>query len=263
MDMTPEEVTPEEVTREEVTPKRRGRPRARHEVVEREIKENAAKLFAERGVAGTTLQDIADSMGMTRQAVYHYVANKDQLFADLVREVAEEPAQLLHEITVLDSLAPSEKLRTMAKTVALHQMANPDRFRLMIRSEADLPADLAEVYGSSRRRVLRELITAIDAGTRSGDFRAVNPRTAALGVIGMLNWIAWWYQEGDDQEAVAAELADMAVQAVAAPETDSAPDSARSLIRGMESQLAQLKLIVEGGGDTPAGSCGSDGCADV
>lgn len=234
VDMTSEDVA---------APKRRGRPRVRHEFVEREIKENAARLFAERGVAGTTLQDIADATGMTRQAVYHYVANKDQLFADLVSEIAEEPAHLLHDINVSGPLAPGEKLRKMAEALALHQMASPDRFRLMIRSEADLPGELAEVYSSSRRRVLRELITAIDTGTRAGDFRAVNPRTAALGVIGMLNWIAWWYQEGDDQEAVAAELAEMAVQSVAAP--DSARDDAHALIEGIERQLTQLKRIVD------------------
>ncbi|MBB3035912.1 TetR/AcrR family transcriptional regulator [Hoyosella altamirensis] len=195
-------------------PKRRGRPSVRRELVEREIKENAARLFAERGVAGTTLQDIADATGLTRQAVYHYVASKDDLFAQLVSEIADQPAQVLHEINSMDDLSPPDKLRRMAHSLALHQMANPDRFRLMIRSESDLPEHLATSYTASRRRVLKELIEVIDAGIATGTFRTVNARTAALGIIGMLNWIAWWHQEGSSDQHAADDLAEMAVRTI-------------------------------------------------
>lgn len=216
-------------------------------MVEREIKENAARLFAERGVAGTTLQDIADATGMTRQAVYHYVTNKDELFAQLVAEIAEEPAQLLHQINTMAQLAPREKLRQMAKSIALHQMSSADKFRLMIRSEADLPAELARTYSASRRTVLKELITVIDDGMSVGSFRDVNPRTAALGIIGMLNWVAWWYRPGDDDSAAAAELAEMAVQSVSADaSTAASTPSVPRLLKSMESDLGHLKRMLGG-----------------
>ncbi|KXP06615.1 TetR family transcriptional regulator [Tsukamurella pseudospumae] len=207
-----------EVNAEPAPAKRRGRPSVRRELVEREIKENAARLFAERGVAGTTLQDIADATGLTRQAVYHYVANKDELFAQLVSEVAAEPAQLLREINAIEELDPATKLNRMAESIALNQMASPDRFRLLIRSEADLPESLADGYRTSRRQVLRELTAVIDAGVSAGAFRDVDARTAALGVIGMLNWIAWWYRDGDDRAAIAAQLAEMAVRSLRSAE---------------------------------------------
>ncbi|CAM3100304.1 TetR family transcriptional regulator [Tsukamurella hominis] len=224
--------------------KRRGRPSVRRELVEREIKENAARLFAERGVAGTTLQDIADATGLTRQAVYHYVANKDELFSQLVSEVAAEPAQLLHEINAIEGLDPATKLYRMAESIALNQMASPDRFRLLIRSEADLPESLAAGYRASRRQVLGELTAVIETGMREGQFRDVDPRTAALGVIGMLNWIAWWYRDGDDRAAIAEQLSDMAVQALraegAAPQAEPGPLGAISDLRRDLDRLERL-----------------------
>lgn len=233
-----------EKTEASATPKRRGRPNVRRELVEREIKENAARLFAERGVAGTTLQDIADATGLTRQAVYHYVANKDELFGQLVSEVAAEPAQLLHEINAIEGLDPATRLYRMAESIALNQMASPDRFRLLIRSEADLPESLAEGYRSSRRQVLRELTAVIDAGITAGQFRDVDARTAALGVIGMLNWIAWWYREGDDRAAIAAQLSDMAVHALraegAVQQSDPGPLGAISDLRRDLDRLERL-----------------------
>ncbi|WP_161894016.1 TetR/AcrR family transcriptional regulator [Gordonia spumicola] len=230
-------------------PRRRGRPRVRRELVEREIKENATRLFAEKGVAGTTLQDIAEATGLTRQAVYHYVANKDELFAQLVSEIAEEPAQLLHQVNAMSHLGPREKLQRMSEALAVQQMRNGDRFRLMIRSESDLPEALAASYAASRRAVLKELITVIDNGIEVGVFRSVNPRTAALGVVGMLNWIAWWHQPGDDENAVAAELADMAVRSVLSDEPPSSIPSVPRLIRSMRQELDQLDRMLGTGPD--------------
>ena len=39
--------------------------------------EEATRLFADRGFAGTSLQDIADATGLTRPALYHYFGSKE------------------------------------------------------------------------------------------------------------------------------------------------------------------------------------------
>src|SRR5206468_2845368 len=64
---------------------------ARRELVENELYEHATRLFAERGFAGTSLQDIADALGITRPALYYYVKSKDELLAKLVTEVTNGP----------------------------------------------------------------------------------------------------------------------------------------------------------------------------
>ena len=42
-----------------------------------------------RGYDGTTLQDIADASGITRPGLYHYISSKEQLLAELVRDVSQ------------------------------------------------------------------------------------------------------------------------------------------------------------------------------
>ncbi len=187
----------------------------RRELVEQRIMEEATELFAERGFAATSLGDIAEAAGLTRPAIYHYVANKDELLARLVHEKTEEPAILLRLINERTDLGPTEKLRTMATEIARGQTQSPARFRLLVRSEAELPEQLSEVYQQSRRNVLQEFVRVIDDGIASGVFRPVDPRIAALGVIGMLNWIAWWHHpSASDSDRVIEQLADMAVQSV-------------------------------------------------
>ena len=50
----------------------------------------ALELFSEHGFAGTSLQDIADGLGVTKAAVYYHFRSKDDLLLALVEPVIDE-----------------------------------------------------------------------------------------------------------------------------------------------------------------------------
>ena len=192
-----------------------GATTARRELVENEIYEHAIRLFAERGFAGTSLQDIADALGVTRPALYYYVKSKDELLAKLAADVAGGSAAQITELARRPDLDAAGKLREIVRLTALRQATQSERFRLLIRSEAELPAELSDAYDTSRRAVLRAVTGVIEEGIRAGRFRPVDARIAALGVIGMWNWVAWWFRpDRDSADAVADQLADMAIAAL-------------------------------------------------
>jgi AcrR family transcriptional regulator len=192
-----------------------GATTARRELVENEIYEHAIRLFAERGFAGTSLQDIADALGVTRPALYYYVKSKDELLAKLAADVAGGSAAQITELAGRPDLDAAGKLREIVRLTALRQATQPERFRLLIRSEAELPAELSDAYDTSRRAVLRAVTGVIEEGMRAGRFRPVDARIAALCVIGMWNWVAWWFRpDRDNADAVADQLADMAIAAL-------------------------------------------------
>jgi AcrR family transcriptional regulator len=49
------------------------------------ILERAAQLFAERGVAATTVREIADAVGMLSGSLYHHFPSKDAIVQEVVR----------------------------------------------------------------------------------------------------------------------------------------------------------------------------------
>lgn len=193
------------------TPEKASRS-ARRELVENEIFEHAARLFAERGFAGTSLQDIADAMGMTRPALYYYVRNKDDLLARLVTEITEGPASQLAAIAQGEG-DPVERLRAMVTLIVSRRATDAVRFRLLVRSENDLPEELMGAHRQGRREVLRSVASVVEEGVRTGVFRPVEARVAALAVLGMANWVAWWFDADGtaSHEDVADQLAEMAV----------------------------------------------------
>lgn len=68
----------------------------------------AGELFAERGVGGTSLQSIADRLGVTKAAVYHQFASKDEI----VLAVAATAIQALRGIADTAEALRGDEART-------------------------------------------------------------------------------------------------------------------------------------------------------
>ncbi|HZZ51631.1 MAG TPA: TetR/AcrR family transcriptional regulator [Pseudonocardia sp.] len=231
------------------TGQKRGAPStARRELVENELLEHATRLFAERGFAGTSLQDIADALGITRPALYYYVKSKDDLLARLVTEVTNGPLDELTELAARPGLQPVDTLRGVVEVLVRRRATQPERFRLLVRSEAELPEGLTSAYDDSRRAVLKTIAGVIEKGIRAGQFRPVDARVAALGVLGMCNWVAWWFRPGgkDSADAVTLQFADMAVAALARPDREIPDgDGPAAALRLLRQDLDHLERVLD------------------
>jgi hypothetical protein len=110
----------------------------------------------------------------------------------------------------------------------LQRAGAPERFRVLDRTEAALPDEVAALHLKARREVLAEMRTIIEEGVSRGEFRPRDERLAALSVIGMCNWVAWWFHPGPSHpaEPVADQLAQNAVDMLSYPEDTGPPATA-------------------------------------
>ena len=224
-----------------------GNSSMRRDLVANEIYEQATRLFAERGFAGTSLQDVADAVGLTRPALYYYVKSKDELLAKLVEEITEGSATSIAAITKRGDLDAAAKLHAIVKMSAERQAQHAARFRLLILSEAELPEHLAGAHAAGRRAVLRLIAGVIDQGVDDGTFRPVDARIAALGVLGMTNWLAWWIQpDGRDNVAkVAEQLAEMAVDALRSGNDKAIDVGPAAALKNIRQELERLERLIQ------------------
>lgn len=215
----------------------------RRGLVRAEIYDQATRLFAERGYAGTSLQDIASAVGLTRPALYHYFRNKDELLAELVTEITAEAASGISEIAARDDLAADDKLRAIVHQTAHHNGENAERFRLLIRSEADLPDEVGAAYEENRKFILRTMVDIIEAGIADGTFRPQSPQIAAFGIFGITNWVAWWYRPDSrfDLDPSCDELAEFAVRGLLADEGRPAANNPLDIVRSLRHEVDRLE----------------------
>jgi AcrR family transcriptional regulator len=79
------------------------------------IIEAALALFAEHGIGGTSLQMIAEAIGVTKAAVYHQYNTKDEIILAVAQVVL---ARLEAAVTA----AEAERSRSQAREVLIKQM---------------------------------------------------------------------------------------------------------------------------------------------
>lgn len=245
------------------TPRRRGiataqnnaaaettpRSNIRRELVEEQIFAEAARLFAQRGFVGTNLQDIAESVGITRPALYYYARSKEEILSRLVANGTEAPAAEIKHLVTSPGTDAATRLRAVAYSIALRRATDPSQLQMLMRSESELPADLARNYQAARRATLRELVGLISAGIDSGEFRPVDAKSTALAIVGMCNWVAWWAEslDGQSPDDVARQIADLALASVRRVDGDgrSAQGGPDAAITRMRSELDYLGRLLE------------------
>jgi AcrR family transcriptional regulator len=216
---------------------------ARRELIEGELFEKSSQLFAAKGFAGTTLQDIADAVGVSRPTLYHYIQSKDELLDRVVRDMTDMAAQLVDSVTTEIDDDPEDKLRRLIHAMVELVGNHPAQFRLLAQSESALPEELAARHRRNRHKVLDAVIDIVESGKKQARFRPVDSRTAALTIIGSWNSVASWYHRGD-LGGIATEISELGVRSLLVP-SHMAVDRPQQLIDLARDALDRLSATID------------------
>lgn len=66
----------------------------------------ARELFAQQGVQRTSLQDIADRLGITKPALYYHFSSREQLVRSIVQPIIDEEERFLAAHEAMDVVEP-------------------------------------------------------------------------------------------------------------------------------------------------------------
>ena len=152
----------------------------------------AVEVFAEQGLAGARIDDIAARAGLSKGTVYHYFPGKDALFRELVRRMVSENTEGVVSAGAQGS--PRELLRSYIhgvwrrmRTPGFHAM-----YRLVLGELHQFP-DLARFYADEiAGRTTDHVAALVERGTARGEFRAVDPRAAGRTLAALLTQNALW-----------------------------------------------------------------------
>ncbi|MBS1676225.1 MAG: TetR family transcriptional regulator [Actinobacteria bacterium] len=218
----------------------------RRNLVEAEILERAAQLFSERGYAATSLQEIAAELGISRSSLYHYFSNKEEMLIRLVSDLVLSSEVALKQMRAGGKGDATVRLRGAVEALLGPIIEAPNRFRLLLTVEAELPTPIARRWRETRRKIVAEVSEVIRDGVRSGRFRPIEEEVATFIVLGMCNWVAWWPdRQREDVEAVTRGIADIAVSGLAVGSAEGAPDSPAAVIAATREQLDRLEALID------------------
>jgi AcrR family transcriptional regulator len=188
------------------------------------IIEAAARVFAQKGYAGSVVADIAVEAGIGKGTVYEYFHSKEDLFfavfewfqkkteaaatvriSSLGGGAADRLGVLNESLMGLWDRIKDAFALTMEFWAASSSPAMRDRFK----------AAFKQLYDNYRRLVS----SLIREGINSGDFRAdIDPEAIAAALVGTWDalFLQAWFDEGFDPAATAREFLDTVLRGLRA-----------------------------------------------
>ena len=152
----------------------------------------AAKTFTERGYDGTSMEDLAGRLGVTKSAIYHHVAGKQELLRLATDHALDGLTAVVEEATAHDGPA-IERLELLVRRSVELLVDELPFVTLLLRVRGNTAVERRAI---ARRRELDHAVAALVAkAVAEGDVRDdVDPELTARLLFGMVNSLVEWYR---------------------------------------------------------------------
>ncbi|MDO8689103.1 MAG: TetR/AcrR family transcriptional regulator, partial [Dehalococcoidia bacterium] len=170
---------------------RQGRGK-RGQVGPEQVAEAAAKLFREKGYHGTSMQDIADAVGIHKGSLYPHIRSKDALLYQVINGSLQTTTQQL-EIIAESSMSPFEKLREAVEGHIHSTVAHRDRIAVLLEASKYLSPARRRSALKQQRRYESLIERILEEGVLLGQFRPCDAKVITFAILGMGNWVYRWY----------------------------------------------------------------------
>jgi AcrR family transcriptional regulator len=171
-------------------------PTQSEKIEEREKKRRAVliaavKMFNERGFHATSLDDVAQTLGISKPTIYHYLGNKDQVLLECLRHGLQQVQDAANNASGTSGRG-IDRLRAYLRSYAT---VNMNDFGRCVNRTSD------EILSESSLRQVKELKSKIDHAMRAlimegmadGSILPGDVKLIAFTLAGALNWPARWH----------------------------------------------------------------------
>lgn len=162
-----------------------------------EILRTAARLFQQQGYDGTSMNDVAAALRLSKGGLYHHFQSKDEILFNLMNHAMDITEERV--IAPVKAIAdPEERLRTLIRRHIAVVLSERDReITVMLHENHPLSPALRKRINARKKdyvHFVENLIAEVQNQRGGSSKRTVTPRAAAFALLGMINWIYQWYR---------------------------------------------------------------------
>ena len=233
--------------------RRQGRPPTM-ENARGKILDEAAELFAREGFDGTSLGSVAEAVGVTKAAIYHYFPNKKEIYEAIIVRTLKGLLEAVNIAVDGDDEAPEALCRFMTAHADYFE-AHYHGFVTMLVGYGGMEngglLEEAQELRDAYEELLRRIVLA---GIESGRYRNTDSRSISRAILSMLNWMVRWFKPGHGRPAssFAMEYCELILNGLAADgralNTDTRPQPSDRR-RGHESASKVKRSVISVDGE--------------
>jgi AcrR family transcriptional regulator len=181
-----------------------------------EVLDAAAHLFHENGYSDTTVQDVADALGILKGSLYYYIETKEDLLFQLLDQVHDDVDQLLDGVLALPNLAPLERLGVYVRRQTEYNLRNLERITVYYH-DVDRLSEVRRNHILMRRKPHSQFVLGLirQAQAEGKSDPTLDANILCNSVFATIIWTYNWYRgQPADPELVADQCATFAIGGV-------------------------------------------------
>lgn len=164
-----------------------------------DIYRRAARLINERGFKATSMGEIAETVDLTKGGLYYYIKGKNALLYAIMSYAMDR----LENEVLFPAQQESDPARRLARILSNHLMLvldEPDAMNILSNEEEGLTEEHRPRVIERKRAYTAFLQESIAAAfkARGQDPPRVTPAVAAHSILGMMQWVVRWYDDGGE-----------------------------------------------------------------
>jgi TetR/AcrR family transcriptional regulator, cholesterol catabolism regulator len=153
----------------------------------------SVELFNQQGYGRTTLDQVADSLNMTKPFIYQYFKSKNEILADICSRAIKIAHDSLDR-AIAQQGTPTARLQTITRDFMQAVLEHQAHAAIYSREEKELSAADREAINALRRKFDHRLVDILKAGVATGEFQVEDVQMAALAIGGIIGWSPVWYR---------------------------------------------------------------------
>lgn len=152
----------------------------------------AARLFAQQGFDGASMNAVAQACGVSKANIYHYYDSKTALLFDLLDHHLSDLRDTI--VTAANTRShPEDQLRGMISAILLAYQGADNEHKIQLSAMDSLPEDLHDILRGYQREMVSALSSILSAlAPEVFDKNPSKLRATTMSVFGMLNWHYMW-----------------------------------------------------------------------
>ncbi len=165
-----------------------------------EIRDKARDIFFRHGYRKTTVEDIGKACGLRKGALYHYFANKEEIFAEVVRSESEKVLEKMR-LAIAACEDPRAKIVAMFKTRfrIISELATGGGIGQDLNELLPLAAHARQIYFRKEAEMLEQILRD---GQKKGMFKPMKLQWIPLVMISALQGMEMHFAEVQDAPAL-------------------------------------------------------------
>lgn len=164
-----------------------------------EILKTAARMFREKGYAGTSMRDLAEKIGIEAASLYNHIHSKSEILEEIIFSISRDCREQL------DNMDPAgTSLQKIESLIRFHTKMMIDHFEsysVMVSEWMHLDEEKLGEFVSERRRYVKKIESIVQQGIDGKEFKPVLPYVVVLNILSSVRGLEFWQKSAKTHSA--------------------------------------------------------------